>query len=170
MAVYVDDMRAKFGNMIMCHMIADTLDELNHMADLIGVQRKWLQTKSHIHYDIALSKRSRAIACGAIEITWRQMSFMVRNREYLGFMPSPIASKTIFHICRYLGFDRLEDENIKNTMISVARHIERVYLENPNLSEKIDILPDWKIKIDARIKDWTETEEVVKQIDILIKE
>ncbi len=40
MTVYVDDMEAEFGNMIMCHMIADTHDELIAMADAIGVDRK----------------------------------------------------------------------------------------------------------------------------------
>ena len=43
MSVYVDDMEAGFGRMVMCHMWADTLDELLEMADAIGVQRKWLQ-------------------------------------------------------------------------------------------------------------------------------
>ena len=43
MAVYVDDMRANFGRMKMCHMIADTIDELHTMADRIGVARRWFQ-------------------------------------------------------------------------------------------------------------------------------
>lgn len=42
MAVYVDPAQHPFGRMIMCHMWADTLDELLAMADRIGVQRKWL--------------------------------------------------------------------------------------------------------------------------------
>ena len=60
MTVYVDDMRAPFGRLVMCHMIADTPAELHAMADRIGVARKWFQNKgSGPHYDIALSKRDR---------------------------------------------------------------------------------------------------------------
>ena len=69
MSVYVDDMRAKFGRMTMCHMIADSDDELHAMAAKIGVARKWFQGD---HYDIALSKRALAVAAGAQEITWRE--------------------------------------------------------------------------------------------------
>lgn len=66
MTVYVDDMRAKFGRLVMCHMIADTDAELHAMADRIGLARKWHQGD---HYDIALSKRALAVAAGAVEIT-----------------------------------------------------------------------------------------------------
>lgn len=69
MAVYVDDMRAKFGRMIMCHMWADSLDELLAMVDTIGVARKWLQQPpkaSWVHFDIALSKKELAIRHGAV--------------------------------------------------------------------------------------------------------
>lgn len=78
MAVYVDDMKAPFGNMVMCHMWADTDDELLAMVDKIGVQRKWIQghqdlsfgkhkKASWVHFDIALSKRALAVKAGAIE-------------------------------------------------------------------------------------------------------
>ena len=73
MTVYVDDMRAPFGRMIMCHMVADTDDELHAMANKIGVARKWFQRD---HYDIALSKRTLAIAEGAKPITWRELGMM----------------------------------------------------------------------------------------------
>ena len=77
MSVYVDDMRAPFGNMVMCHMWADTRAELFAMADRIGVQRKWFQrpagtglagmNASWEHFDIAQSKRALAVRYGAIE-------------------------------------------------------------------------------------------------------
>ncbi|UXS04433.1 DUF4031 domain-containing protein [Agrobacterium tumefaciens] len=77
MAVYVDDVRHRFGNMVMCHLWADTDDELLAMVDKIGVQRKWIQghktlsfgkhrDASWVHFDIALSKKALAIAAGAI--------------------------------------------------------------------------------------------------------
>ncbi len=77
MAVYVDDMKAPFGNMLMCHMWADTDDELLAMADRIGVARKWIQghprlsfgrhkKASWVHFDIAQSKRVLALRNGAI--------------------------------------------------------------------------------------------------------
>lgn len=64
MPVYVDDMHAPFGRMLMCHMVADTLDELHAMADRIGVARRWYQgppVTRWPHYDIALSKRALAV-------------------------------------------------------------------------------------------------------------
>lgn len=70
MTVYVDDMRAPFGGMVMCHMVADSTDELLAMADRIGVSRRWLQKGGthHEHFDIALSKRALAVKAGAVEI------------------------------------------------------------------------------------------------------
>ena len=69
MTIFVDDVRHPFGRMVMCHMWADTLDELLVMADRIGVQRKWLQQPpkaSWIHFDISLGKKAQAITAGAV--------------------------------------------------------------------------------------------------------
>jgi hypothetical protein len=74
MSVYVDDMKAGYGRMKMCHMIADTDEELHAMADKIGVARKWHQGD---HYDICLSKRALAIKAGAVEIEWREAGCMI---------------------------------------------------------------------------------------------
>ena len=67
MAVYVDKARHPFGRMVMCHMMADTLEELHAMADQIGVARRWFQNKRSPHYDICLSKRALAVGNGAVE-------------------------------------------------------------------------------------------------------
>lgn len=77
MPVYVDNARNRFGPMIMCHMWADSDEELLAMADKIGVDRKWIQghqilslpkyrKASWVHFDIAMSKRALAIQHGAI--------------------------------------------------------------------------------------------------------
>lgn len=69
MTVYVDDVRHRFGRMVMCHLWADTLEELFAMVDTIGVQRRWLQTPpqaSWVHFDISLGKKALALAAGAI--------------------------------------------------------------------------------------------------------
>lgn len=83
MSVYVDNMRASFGRMKMCHMVADTSAELLAMADAIGVARKWLQHPGSWkeHFDIALSKRALAVVYGAREITWREFSRFCRARK-----------------------------------------------------------------------------------------
>jgi hypothetical protein len=69
MTVYVDDVRHRFGNMVMCHLWADTEAELLATVDTIGVARKWIQRPpkaSWVHFDIALSKKALAIKAGAV--------------------------------------------------------------------------------------------------------
>ncbi|WP_454752115.1 DUF4031 domain-containing protein [Cupriavidus necator] len=86
MAVYVDDMEASYGRMVMCHMLADTTDELLAMADKIGVARKWIQKAGmhHEHFDIAKSKRALAIKHGAIEIDRAGLVELLRKRRGQG--------------------------------------------------------------------------------------
>lgn len=69
MTVYVDDVELPYGRMLMCHMWADTLDELLEMADIIGVNRGWMQSPpkaSWIHFDIAKAKKAIALENGAV--------------------------------------------------------------------------------------------------------
>lgn len=97
MTVYVDDMHrypmGRFGRMKMSHMIADTDAELHAMAARIGVARKWFQGD---HYDIALSKRERALDLGAISITWRMCGMMDSVRRRRGFLPSPAHAEQLW--------------------------------------------------------------------------
>lgn len=79
MAVYVDNYRAKFRRMIMCHMIADTLPELHEMAQKIGMKSSWFQPKSFPHYDVCLSRRKAAVELGAIEVTPQELVSNIRR-------------------------------------------------------------------------------------------
>ena len=82
MAVYVDDAKNKFRRMIMCHMVADTLDELHQMADKIGMRREWFQPRSFPHYDVCQTRRAKAIEAGAIEVSYRELvGIMIRVRS-----------------------------------------------------------------------------------------
>lgn len=87
MAVYVDDMRARYGRLVLCHMLATDDAELHAMADGIGVSRRWWQRSSRggdSHYDICLSKRALALQHSAVPITWRQASAMNARRRITG--------------------------------------------------------------------------------------
>lgn len=75
MTVYVDDAQHALGRMVMCHMMADTSNELHQMADALGVNRRHFQGD---HYDVCKRSKAWAIKLGAIEVTQRQM---VRFRQ-----------------------------------------------------------------------------------------
>lgn len=81
--VYVDNMRAGFGGMIMYHMIADSSAELIQMVNKIGVQRKWLQWPGTYreHFDICLTKRKLAIQAGAVELTQKELARKLYTRR-----------------------------------------------------------------------------------------
>ena len=84
--VYIDNFNAGYGRMKMCHMIADTTEELLGMVRAIGVQTKWIQYPgtANEHFDICLSKKRKALELGAKEIGFREYASMVRNREQTG--------------------------------------------------------------------------------------
>ena len=82
MAVYVDKADIPYGRMIMCHMVADTLEELHAMAERIGVRRKWFQGQgSTPHYDVCLSKKRLAIGFGAEEIGRHRFVEIIRQNR-----------------------------------------------------------------------------------------
>lgn len=83
MSVYVDDASHKLGAMTMCHMMADTPEELRAMAEMIGVSVRWIQRKDTPaeHLDVSRPKRELAVENGAIEITQREMASMRAERK-----------------------------------------------------------------------------------------
>ncbi len=76
MSVYVDDMRPvtnKRRNWRYpdhCHMLADTDAELEAMAKRLQLDKSW---RHGDHYDLTWGKRIRAIWCGAIPLSTREM-------------------------------------------------------------------------------------------------
>lgn len=84
MSVYVDEARWPFGRMVMCHMIADSSEEIIAMADRIGVARRWIQKRGQPgeHFDICKSKRAAAVRAGAIELDDREFIEKLRARGW----------------------------------------------------------------------------------------
>lgn len=81
MSVYLDDARLGFRRMTMSHLMADTLEELHAFADRLGLKREWFQGD---HYDLAESKRAKALKLGAIAVTQRQMVEVRKKLEGRG--------------------------------------------------------------------------------------
>lgn len=83
MAVYVDNARLIYGRMKMCHMIADTTDDLLNMVDAIGIDRKWIQKSGthHEHFDICMTKRKMAVSLGAIEVSNSEIGRIMLKRR-----------------------------------------------------------------------------------------
>ena len=84
MSVYVDGAVNRFGRMVMCHMLADTTEELLAMADRIGVARRWIQHAGtpREHFDICKAKRELAVRFGAVTVVdSRELVKIVRLRR-----------------------------------------------------------------------------------------
>lgn len=89
--VYVDSINLPYGRMTMCHMMADTTEELLSMADKIGVARKWIQYPGTVfeHFDVCASKKKLALAAGAKQITLREAADLLKERRKKGLPDKP---------------------------------------------------------------------------------
>lgn len=115
--VYVDNFQGRYGRMIMCHMIADTRQELLEMADRIGVERKWIQEYGtrREHFDISQTKKKLAIENGAVEINMRRLASMTASRDFESYAnPDPE--------CLHNPLDRDVDE-YKNQICGICDKI-----------------------------------------------
>ena len=83
MAVYIDDARIRVRRMVMCHMVADTTQELLAMVDEIGVSRRWIQAPGTYreHFDVCISKVDSAMESGAIGVSQRYVGRLLRERR-----------------------------------------------------------------------------------------
>ena len=77
--IYVDDMKAPYGRMLLSHMMADTQAELFSAADALGIDRRHIQKRGteYEHFDVSQSKRKIAVEqLGAKEVTGK---WMIKN-------------------------------------------------------------------------------------------
>lgn len=83
MSAYVDEPRYRLGRMWMCHLLADSTDELLAMADRIGVSRRWIQAAgtAREHFDICKAKRALAVQAGAFEVSSRHLAELIAGRR-----------------------------------------------------------------------------------------
>jgi hypothetical protein len=95
MAAYVDDLQVwpnargifRAGS---CHLASDTLDELHEFAARLGMRREWFQPGRgrHPHYDLVKSRRDRAVALGAIEVSGRDLIMLWRAQREAASPPT----------------------------------------------------------------------------------
>ena len=58
---------------IWCHMWADSVEELIDFALSLGMKREWLQKSEKFpHFDLVPTRRARAIAKGAVEMSIKE--------------------------------------------------------------------------------------------------
>lgn len=83
MAVYVDDMRRKWGRGVWSHLMADTHDELLSFVGILGMKEDWLQNAGtpREHFDITESRRAYALNLGAIPISYRESGHLVMAKR-----------------------------------------------------------------------------------------
>ena len=82
--VYVDAPIWPYRGMLMCHLMADTEDELHTFAANLGMKRAWFQGKPGKlpHYDICKAKRVVAVRRGAVEVTREKtVELLHRHRQ-----------------------------------------------------------------------------------------
>jgi hypothetical protein len=99
MTVYVDDMRrvATVGSVrgTWSHLVADSHPELMDMAARLGLDPRWIQHEGTVreHFDVTERHRARAVAAGAVEISYLQDLAAVIQRKRAA-QPSAIDAAT----------------------------------------------------------------------------
>jgi hypothetical protein len=84
-SVYCDNADIPYRNpktgyeMLMSHLLADSLEELHKMADALGIDRSYFQDKHTPHYDICKKKRMKAHSLGVIAVDRRQMNDLIKQ-------------------------------------------------------------------------------------------
>lgn len=87
MSVYVDELSpcvksAKWHYDHACHLVADSVEELQDFARKLGLKSSWFQDRPYLpHYDLTTGKRTKAVRLGAIELDQAQFIEFMRNNQ-----------------------------------------------------------------------------------------
>lgn len=87
----MDNYFARYGRMLLSHMIADTHDELIAMVQAIGVPMRHIQYEgtAREHFDVSKQMRNLALAHGAIAVSCKELVRMIQYRERNGRLWNP---------------------------------------------------------------------------------
>jgi len=96
LTVYLDDWRQaatiRDRSDRWSHLLADDPEELHALAARLGIPRRGYQLHRRSpalnHYDLPEALRERAIALGAVPVTWRQMARLTREWRRVGVPPT----------------------------------------------------------------------------------
>ncbi len=96
LTVYVDDWRQRATvrerTDRWSHLLADDPEELHAMAAALGIPPRGYQVHRRSaalnHYDLPEALRERAIALGAVAVTWREMARLTREWRRAGARPT----------------------------------------------------------------------------------
>jgi hypothetical protein len=96
LTVYVDDWRQRATvrgrTDRWSHLLADDPEELHAMAAALGIPQRGFQRHRRSaalnHYDLPEALRERAIALGAVAVTWREMARLTRGWRRAGARPA----------------------------------------------------------------------------------
>jgi hypothetical protein len=97
LTVYVDDWRQaatiRDRPDRWSHLLADDPEELHALAAALGIPRRGYQEHRRSaalnHYDLPEALRVRAIALGAVPVTWREMARLTREWRRADARPTP---------------------------------------------------------------------------------
>ncbi|HUZ03290.1 MAG TPA: DUF4031 domain-containing protein [Thermomicrobiaceae bacterium] len=89
MAVYVDGLHYPGHGRRWCHLVADSGEELDAMAELLGLRAEWKEDAGtpREHFDLPASHRELAISHGALPVTRRELARLLRQKREVTSQP-----------------------------------------------------------------------------------
>lgn len=88
MSVYVDEMRVciqtrSWPYTHACHLVADSVEELQAFALLMGLHHSWFQNKPELpHYDLTTRMRKKAVRMGAFQVNRKKFLKLMKKYRH----------------------------------------------------------------------------------------